>query len=105
MKVSLSWIQMLINEINHKALEENICGETFSFGTCSCAHAPRGQAVRCCEAVEHADILRYQKLHKLRVLERLSFAAEDGGSLVGNVDNPSGDQRYSYCKNILLTYI
>lgn len=78
------------------------CRETISFGTCSGAHAPRGQAVRGCEAVEHADILRHQKLHELGVLEHLSFAVEDGGRLVGNVDDPSGDQRYRYCKYILL---
>lgn len=90
----------LIEENDHQALE--FCREIFSFGTCSGAHAPRGQAVSGCEAVEHADILWYQKLHKLGVLEHLLFAVEDGGRLVRNVNNPSGDQRYCNSKYILL---
>lgn len=70
--------------------------------TCSGAHAPGGQAVRRCEAVEHANILRRQELHKLGVLEHISFAVEDGGSLVRNVDYPSCVQRHGYCKDVLL---
>lgn len=49
------------------------------------AHAPRGQAVWRGEAVEHADILRDQELHKLAVVEHVPFAVQDGGSLVGDV--------------------
>lgn len=70
--------------------------------TCSSAHAPGGQAVRRSEAVEHTNILRRQELHKLGVLEHVSFAVEDGGSLIRNVDYPSCVERHCYCKNVLL---
>lgn len=70
--------------------------------TCSSAHAPGGEAVRRCEAVEHTNILRCQELHKLGVLEHISFAVEDGGSLIRNVDYPSCVERNCYCENVLL---
>ena len=50
--------------------------------TCSGAHAPGGQAVGRGEAVEHADVLRTEELHKLGVGKHLSFTVQDGRHLV-----------------------
>lgn len=69
--------------------------------TCSSAHAPGRQAVRRREAVEHADILRRQELHKLAVLEHVPFAVEDVGGLIGNVDDPARVERHRHRKDVL----
>ena len=69
--------------------------------TCSGAHAPGGQAVRRGEAVEHADVLRRQELHKLGVLEQVPLAVEDGGGLVRDVDDAAGDEGNRHRKDVL----
>lgn len=69
--------------------------------TCSCAHAPWGQAVWCGEAVEHADILRSQELHKLGVVEHFPLAVQDGCCLVRDVNNLPRDERHCYSEYIL----
>lgn len=69
--------------------------------TCAGAHAPRGQAVRCGEAVEHADILRRQELNELGVIEHFPLAVQDGRSLVRDVNNLPRDERDGHSKYIL----
>lgn len=59
----------------------SLCLQTF-VSTCSGGHAPGGQPVGCGKAVEHADVLWRQELHKLGVLEDFSFAVEYGRGLV-----------------------
>lgn len=70
-------------------------------GTCSGAHAPRGQPVGRGEAVEHADVLRSEKLHEIGVVEHLPLAVQDGRSLVRDVNDLSRDERDGYGKYIL----
>lgn len=70
-------------------------------GTCSSAHAPGGQPVGRGEAVEHANILRCQELHKLGVLEHFSLAVQDGRRLVRDVNNLPGDEGDGHSENIL----
>lgn len=69
--------------------------------TCSSAHAPRGQSVGCGEAVEHANILRCQELHKLGIVEHFSLAVQDGRRLVWDINNLARDEGDSDSKNIL----
>lgn len=70
-------------------------------GTCSSAHAPWGQAVRCGEAVEHADVLRRQELHELGILKHFPLAVQDRRRLVRDVNNLPCDERDGYSKYIL----
>lgn len=77
------------------------CVLLWSILTCSCAHAPWGQAVWCGEAVEHADILRSQELHKLGVVEHFPLAVQDGCCLVRDVNNLPRDERHCYSEYIL----
>lgn len=70
-------------------------------GTCSGAHAPWGQPVGRGEAVEHADILRRQELHKLCIVEHFLLAVQDGRRLVWDVDNLPCDEWDGYSKYIL----
>lgn len=69
--------------------------------TCAGAHAPRGQAVRCGEAVEHADILRRQELNELGVIKHFPLAVQDRRSLVRDVNNLPRDERDGHSKYIL----
>lgn len=69
--------------------------------TCAGAHAPRGQAVRCGEAVEHTDILRCQELNKLGVIKHFPLAVQDRRSLVRDVNNLPRDERDGHRKYIL----
>lgn len=69
--------------------------------TCSSAHAPWGQAVGRGEAVEHADVLRRQELHKLGVVEHFLFAIQDGRRLVRDVNNLPRDEWHGHSKYIL----
>lgn len=73
-----------------------------SAGTCSRAHAPWRQAVGRGEAVEHADVLGCQELHKLAVCEDLALAVQDGRGLVRDVNNLAGDEGDGHCKYVLL---
>lgn len=70
-------------------------------GTCSGGHAPRGEAIWCGEAVEHADILRRQELHELGIVENFPLTVEYGGCLVGDVNDLPSDEGHRYCKYIL----
>lgn len=70
--------------------------------TCSRAHAPRRQAVRRGEAVEHTDILRCEELHKLGIGEYLALAIQDGRGLVRDVNDLAGNERDCHCKYVLL---
>lgn len=58
-----------------------LCLQAF-LSTCSGGHAPGREPVGGGEAVEHADIPWRQELHKLGVLEHVSFAVEYGSGLV-----------------------
>lgn len=69
--------------------------------TCAGAHAPRGQAVRCGEAVEHADILRRQELNELGIIKHFPLAVQDRRSLVRDVNNLPRDERDGHSKYIL----
>lgn len=69
--------------------------------TCSGAHAPWRQTVRRREAVEHADILRCQELHKLGIVEHFPVAVQDGCRLVRDVNDLPRDEGDSYSKYIL----
>lgn len=71
--------------------------------TCSGAHAPRWKSVWCCKTVEHTDVTRCQKLHKLCVFELILSAVQDSCSLFRNVHNLPRDQGHRNCKNILYT--
>lgn len=70
-------------------------------GTCSGAHAPWRQAVGCGEAVEHADVLRCQELHKLSIVKHFPLAVQDGRRLVRDVNNLPRDEWDGYSKYIL----
>lgn len=70
-------------------------------GTCSGAHAPWRQAVGRGEAVEHADILRCQELHKLGIIEHFTLAVQDGRRLLRDVNNLPRDEWDSNGKYIL----
>lgn len=80
---------------SHKGSSEKIAG------TCSGAHAPWGQAVGCGEAVEHADILRGQELHKLGIGKHFPLAVQDGRRLVRDVNNLPCDEWDGHSKYIL----
>lgn len=75
--------------------------EVYISDTCSSAHAPRGQSVGRGEAVEHANILRCQELHKLGIVEHFSLAVQDGRRLVRDVNNLPRNEGDGYSKNIL----
>lgn len=84
------------------ALKGQVCERLQTFlSTCSGAHAPGGQPVGCGKAVEHADVLWRQELHKLGVLERVSFAVEYGRGLVWNVHYPPCAERHGHRKDVL----
>lgn len=70
-------------------------------GTCSSAHAPWRQVVGRGKAVEHADVLRRQELHKLGVCKDFPLAVQDGCCLVRDVNNLPRDKRDSHGKYIL----
>lgn len=70
-------------------------------GTCSSAHAPWRQAVGRGKAVEYADVLRRQELHKLGVCKDFPLAVQDGRCLVRDVNNLPRDKRDSHGKYIL----
>lgn len=72
-----------------------------SLSTCSGGHAPGGQPVGRGEAVEHADVLRRQELHKLGVLEHVSLAVEDGRGLVRDIHYPPRAQGHGDRKDVL----
>lgn len=91
--LEIKWIQSHI--LSHKVPS----GERA--GTCSSAHAPWRQAVGRGKAVEHADVLRCQELHKLGVCKDFPLAVQDGRCLVRDVNNLPRDKRDSHGKYIL----
>lgn len=70
--------------------------------TCASAHAPGGQSVGRGEAVEHANVLRRQELHKLGVVEHFPLAVQDGRRLFRDVNNLPGDEGDGDSKNVLM---
>lgn len=70
--------------------------------TCASAHAPRGQSVRRGEAVEHANVLGRQELHKLGIVEHFSLAVQDGRRLFRDVNDLPRDEGDGHGKDILM---
>lgn len=88
----------------HSCIQEIFSRLSTSYGiagTCSGAHAPWRQTVGRGEAVEHADVLRGQELHKLGIVKHLPLAVQDGCRLVWDVNNLTRDERHGYSKYIL----
>lgn len=69
--------------------------------TCTSAHAPGRQSVRCGEAVEHANITRRQELHKLAVFELVFPAVQDSCRLLRYIHDLPRDERHRDGKNVL----
>lgn len=73
--------------------------------TCARAHAPRGQSVGRGEAVEHANVLGRQELHKLGVVEHFALAVQDGRRLFRDVNNLPRDEGDGDGEDILMAEI